>query len=363
MEPGPVTPLDVTGPGDTEFFKSSERRVKMSCYHPLLVKNVTPRNVPKGSKMELDFSAVSSQKVAKMLEAQDRLLRLPCGQCIGCRLDYSRQWADRCMLELVYHKQSWFATLTYDDRNLPISYSVDLETGEALSPVATLQRRDFQLFMKKLRKHTRQSVRFFGSGEYGEASFRPHFHVILFGLELNDLVPYKKSVLGFQYWTSETISKAWSDSNGDPRGISVVGQVSWETCAYVARYMVKKVKGRSASDHYAALGIVPEFSMMSLKPAIGRQYYDDHPDLFEYDFINLPGKDGGRKLRHPKYYRRLYEIDDPEGYDDYRSSLVSRAKANVCLKEFLTGREYYDILLQEEELKLKRMKSLIRPDI
>ena len=93
-------------------------------------------------------------------------IEIPCGKCSGCRLQRSREWANRCMLELEYHKSSYFVTLTYDDAHVPIHYYSDPETGEAL-PSMSLVKRDFQLFMKRLRKKFGEGIRFFASGEYG----------------------------------------------------------------------------------------------------------------------------------------------------------------------------------------------------
>lgn len=82
----------------------------------------------------------------------DMLIKIPCGKCVGCRLEYSRQWANRCMLELQYHDSAYFCTFTYDDDHVPRTYYPDPETGEAF-PAMTLQKRDFQLLMKRIRKH------------------------------------------------------------------------------------------------------------------------------------------------------------------------------------------------------------------
>ena len=135
---------------------------------------------------------------------------VPCGKCIGCRLEYSRQWANRCMLELQYHDSSYFVTLTYNEEHVPRSYYGNPETGEAL-PSLTLCKRDFQLFMKRLRKRfSDDTIRFFMCGEYGPTTFRPHYHAILFGLHLDDLVPFSRSEQGFQYYTSESLQACWS---------------------------------------------------------------------------------------------------------------------------------------------------------
>lgn len=105
------------------------------------------------------------------------------------------------MLELQYHDSSYFVTLTYDDLHVPKSYYPDPETGEAHTSF-TLCKRDFQLWMKRLRKKfSDDKIRFFACGEYGGQTKRPHYHVIVFGLHLNDLVKYKTVQEGDSYYT------------------------------------------------------------------------------------------------------------------------------------------------------------------
>ena len=144
--------------------------------------------------------------------------------------------ANRCMLELEYHKSSYFVTLTYDDAHVPIHYYSDPETGEAL-PSMSLVKRDFQLFMKRLRKKFGEGIRFFAAGEYGSRRFALIIMQSFFGLELHDLVPLKRSAQGFQYFNSASFQEVW------PNGFAVVASVTWETCAYTARYVMKKLTG------------------------------------------------------------------------------------------------------------------------
>ena len=68
----------------------------------------------------------------------DMPIQVPCGQCAGRRLDQSKQWALRCVHEAQVHDENCFITLTYNNENLPKDGS--------------LNKRDFQLFMKRLIK-------------------------------------------------------------------------------------------------------------------------------------------------------------------------------------------------------------------
>lgn len=318
----------------------------MSCYHPIQAYLMASSGTPK-RKIVFNLNPFCDNTNVRPIE-------LPCGKCIGCKLDYSRQWANRCMLELGYHKSSYFCTFTYDDAHLPKGYSCDPDTGECISPVASLRRRDAQLLLKRIRKRfSGQKIRFFGSGEYGTQTLRPHYHIILFGLELDDLETYKKGEkVGF-YYNSPSLSECW------PQGFCVVAKVTWDTCAYVARYCLKK-HALSGQDAYRRACIEPEFSMCSRRPGIGRQYYDDHPEMFDFAYINLPGESGGKKVPPPRYYKRLLSVDDPDLAIKISDLNMQAFEWQKNLKKGLTDLEYYDMLKVQEEAKQKRIIALRR---
>lgn len=226
-------------------------------------------------------------------------LTINCGQCIECRLARSRDWACRCIHESQMHEFSSFVTLTYDDDHVPVDYS--------------LRYVDFQLFMKRLRKHfdsERQRIRFFMCGEYGDDRGRPHFHACLFGAFFRDRVLFKRMDSGSSLYTSNLLGSLW------PFGFSSVGDVTFESAAYVARYVMKKVFGDVADfnsvykyvDCYGEVHYrMPEFCHMSLKPGIGATWFDKFgPEVFPADYVVI----GGRKLKPPKYYMRRLEDSD-----------------------------------------------------
>ncbi len=328
--------------------------VGLSCYHPILAyksKTVNPEN----GKCKIIFQTPTSM-------AYWEPVQLPCGQCIGCRIDYSRQWANRCMLELQDHDSAFFCTFTYDNDHVPISYYADKETGEA-KPSLTLRKRDFQLLMKRIRKHfSDDHIRFFAAGEYGGQTLRPHYHAIIYGLHLNDLVPYKTVKEGgvlYTYYNSPSLQKCWLDSDGKPIGFVVVGAVTWESCAYTARYVLKKQKGE-ASAVYQEFNLEPEFTLMSRKPGIARNYYDTHPDLFQSDFINISTPKGGRKFRPPRYFEKLFELDFPEEAAK-RSEVRKAAGSNaMAAKLAKTNLDPLSMLSVEERNFTDRIKPLRR---
>lgn len=143
----------------------------MPCYHPLNA--LWLGNKPDGKKIIGFLGCPVNDNQTKVWYKgryydRSRLIQIPCGQCIGCRIDYSRQWANRCMLELQYHDSAYFCTFTYDDDHVPQSWYADPETGEA-HPSLTLCKRDFQLLMKRIRKRfSDDSIRFFANRVTGE---------------------------------------------------------------------------------------------------------------------------------------------------------------------------------------------------
>lgn len=216
-----------------------------------------------------------------------RSLTLPCGQCIGCRLERSRQWAVRCMHESQMHTHNSFVTLTYNDESLPADYSLNY--------------RHFQLFMKRVRKAV-GNCRFYMCGEYGETYSRPHYHACLFGLRPNDLYNWRKSGAGFQLYRSPSLEKLWDLGNVE------VGDVTFESAAYVARYIVKKVTGPEAEDHYSIVDPITgeiharpaEFTKMSLKPGIGFTWFQRYKsEVFPLDRVVVRGAE----CKPPRYYR------------------------------------------------------------
>lgn len=282
-------------------------------------------------------------------------IEIPCGKCIGCRLDYSRTWANRMMLELQDHKESYFVTLTYDEDNVPKSYYPDPDTGEAIQSL-TLCKRDVQLFFKRLRKSLDgQKVRYYLCGEYGTNTLRPHYHAIIFGLPLNDLTPVRKMSYGLLY-SSAFLASIWQ------KGMVGVTEVTWETCAYTARYVTKKLNGNLA-EFYTIHNLTPEFSLMSRKPGLARRYYDENKDEFyNYDEIYVATARKGVKFKPPKYYDCLYAIDNPAEFGKIKENRRKMAENLRHLKLSKTDLDYYQLLSVEENKKLRQVQNLPRKE-
>lgn len=254
-------------------------------------------------------------------------IELPCGQCIGCRLERSRQWAMRCLHEASLYDRNSFVTLTYDDSNLPVG--------------GTLKYDDFQKFMKRLRKRVKQPVRFYVGGEYGEQLMRPHYHACLFGYDFGDKVYYRKTSSGEKIYTSKLLESLW------PYGLSSIGDVTFQSAAYIARYCVQKVTGDLAESHYRVItddgevvDRVPEFNHMSLKPGIGSRWLEKYKtDVYPRDYVVI----NGVKTKPPKYYDVLFERENPGVFselvaqrelDGYQERLKGEhSDARLCVKE------------------------------
>jgi hypothetical protein len=273
----------------------------------------------------------------------DGCLELPCGQCIGCRLERSRQWAMRCLHESTLYDQNSFITLTYDEAAIP--------------PGGSLWYPDFQRFMKRLRKFTKRPVRFYMGGEYGESTSRPHYHACLFGYDFPDKVYFRKSSSGERLYTSAILERLW------PHGLSSVGAVSFESAAYIARYCVSKVTGDLADSHYScpeyvdADGVVckavtPEFNHMSLKPGIGARWLSKYQtDVFPRDYVVV----NGIKTKPPKYYDVLFEREYPEVFSD----LVAQRELDAY-SGFLAGEQSVARLDVKRQVKAAQLSQLKR---
>lgn len=268
----------------------------MPCYKPLKV-IITPSRT--GGKSHITFP--KRGYFAHGLPSGASPAALPCGQCIGCRLERSRQWAIRLMKELKLHDRASFLTLTYDDNHLP----------KTASGVPNLNLRDVQLFLKSLRKHFEPAqLRFFQCGEYGENTQRPHYHMVLFGEDFyKDRERIEDSPSGFPQYTSLTLTRLWGN------GRATISEVSFESAAYVARYCLKKITGQKSSLHYK--GRTPEFVTMSRRPGIGSQYFTDFKnDIYPHDEI-IPGIGRPASLP-PKYFDKLLEKADPELFKEIK---------------------------------------------
>lgn len=277
----------------------------MTCYYPL----PAWRTPERGASGKRGITFALSKGVP------DLPVSIPCGQCIGCRLDRSRQWALRCTFEASLYERNCFITLTFDDDHLPDDNSVNV--------------RDFQLFMKRLKSKVRRSygsavadgIRFFACGEYGDRLGRPHYHGILFNFDFDDRILFKVHN-DQRYYISAFLADLW------PFGHHIIGDVTFESAAYVARYCVKKLTDGSATP----VGLnprtgrweprSPEYGHMSRRPGIGAEWFKMfQSDVFPHDYV----VHDGIRMAAPGYFDRLFEVDHPELFAKVRAARLKSA--------------------------------------
>ncbi len=269
----------------------------MACYSPLRGYRARATN-PSGRR-----AVVFNSKEG----FHDLPVNLPCGQCTGCRLERSRQWAIRCMHEASQYNDNCFITLTYDDDNLPANNSLDKTA--------------FPKFMRRLRKKFKhQRIRYYHAGEYGDQFGRPHYHACIFNLDFPDKTPW--SLRGDQQvYRSALLEKLW------PYGNSEIGSVTFESAAYVARYIMKKVLGDETAktlryEHTnTTTGEItrqqPEYATMSRRPGIGKNWFDKYRcEVYAADSVIMRGKE----MKPPRYYDGLYELQEPELMDTIKQA-------------------------------------------
>nr|QJB19253.1 MAG: replication initiator protein [Microvirus sp.] len=274
----------------------------MSCFHPL---KAFWRSA---SRDAITFDATKS--------ATKIPFQLPCGRCIGCRMEKARQWGLRCMNEAKCWPSNYYVTMTYNSEYMPPGGSVSL--------------RDVQLFMKRLRKHFNSNkdnpVRFFLGAEYGEDNRRPHYHALLFNVQFDDLRLHGYNGRGEPLYTSATMSRLWGDDMGT-FGFVTLGAVTFESAVYCAKYALKQIKLSEHSTEaarqewekryvvYDADGIVyerdREFAVMSRRPGIGAPYYEKYgQEIRNHDNMVV----NGRTVRPPRYYDTKSDAIDPDRF-------------------------------------------------
>lgn len=244
----------------------------MPCYHPVAAYQGTDGRVFYSSERRGQSAA--------------RSLLLPCRRCVGCRLEHSRQWACRCFHESKLWPFNSFVTLTYSDAPASLDYD------------------HFQRFLKRLRRRFPSPIRFFCCGEYGDLNRRAHWHALLFNCFFTDRVSAGKDL-----YTSKLLEEVWG------YGLCTIGEVTFESAAYVARYAMKKLNGARVEERdYGrvdmetgeVLPLEPEMLHMSLKPGIGHGWINRHWDDV-YSSVSEGVMVNGHFSKPPRYYDKLLQ--------------------------------------------------------
>lgn len=263
-----------------------------------------------------------SIKYVNGVRLRGKSIRVPCGSCIGCRLEYSRQWAMRCHHESKMHEQNSFLRLSFNESHLPSNRSIS--------------KRDLQLFFKRLRKKLYpKEVKYYACGEYGDSvGHRPHYHVCLFGHDFEDKKIHeygtgkrskaKPNKGVFDIYKSEVLEKVWG------QGYCAIGELTFDSAAYCARYIVKKITGPYADKHYN--GLTPEFCLAS--QGIGKSFFNKYfNDIYPKDFVTINGK----KLSPCRYYDHLLMHKDLDLYleikERRKENIVNEGETRLYHKE------------------------------
>lgn len=324
----------------------------MPCYSPLQAYR------PNLTKTDGNRQLVFTKENANI----DQPLEIPCGQCIGCRLEKSRQWAMRCLNEKERYENNCFLTLTFNPEQMPSDGSLHV--------------RDMQLFMKKLRRKfvrgKMNPIRFFLCGEYGDNFGRPHYHILLFNHNFQDRVLWKKSNSGEDMFRSKMLEDLWSIGKGKNKkslGYSTVQDVTFESCAYVARYIMKKVTPAHArsdptlDNHYSEKphphtgeihSVKPEFITMSRNPGIGTEWFDN---FWTDDYPSDTHTSRGKQMRPPKFYDKLFEKIDSHAASIIRNNRIVYAKSQDPSEK---TQKRILVKLHHKELTIKSLKRELK---
>ncbi len=180
--------------------------------------------------------------------------------------------------------------------------------------------------MKRLRNASpTKTIRYYMCGEYGENFSRPHYHACLFGHDFPDKEVFKE-VEGIITYTSAILESIWT------HGFCTIGELNFDTAAYTARYIAKKITGEPAADHYTTshpatgelIHLEPEFNQMSLRPGIAKDWYDQYKtDIYPSDFLIHCGK----TIKVPRYYDKLYELEGND-IEELKRKRKLRARGN-----------------------------------
>lgn len=345
----------------------------MSCYHPMVLIKTLNMTDPEQRKIAeilrmrhkgeghstSTFLIPRDLALGEGLKLRDEnAILVPCGHCIGCRLDYARQWAERCIHEADKHENNYFLTLTYDDDHLPKNKK-DLPAffGDEISD-----------FMKVLRQYWKRKfnydgIRFFGCAEYGEHAgqrlINPHLHILLFNCPIPDLQerhPVKVdgvlkwikqfSDTGEQLLFSPAIHQVWQK-----KGSAQIGQVTFESASYVARYIMKKQYGLDAKV-YRDLDMAPPYIRMSRRPGIGADWYKENlSEIYQYDKVVVHRGNMSFFQNPGRYCDNLLKDLDPQRFYELKEKRHRGFYDSVDCKVYETVDVASNLLKAEEEKK------------
>lgn len=279
----------------------------------------------------------------------------PCSTCDVCRNRRKRLWSSRLMLESYTSSDSCFATVTYDNDHLPKTVWTNHD-GKIYQP--GLYPKDATDWLKRLRLALApKKIRYFLAGEYGDETWRPHYHAALFGVSALQ---------------ASIVQDTWG------MGHTVSGDLTPESSAYIAGYVTKKMTKKTDAR---LAGRYPEFTRMSLKPGLGAKAMeefanaikkDSYQSLLDSGDVPFQFRDGGNLRLFGTYLRR--RLRGELGYestkapqialDKYRKEMLQLLKENVNFTPHETRFErqmkIQDFILDKDTQVLRNVLSRAR---
>lgn len=350
----------------------------MSCYQPhiaLFDTSTEPRKQLKflpGNKKnaQLNYEWFDEQNERFKRYGQNlEYVRIGCQNCEGCQESHSKEWAIRCLLESGLHEHNYFVTLTYNEENLPYAEELHdqysgmdyIDDGTWEYNGGTLNPKDMDKFFDDLLRYynyhySHTGIRYFYAGEYGTLG-RPHYHAIIFNLPIDptELKIYRVNTNGTMYYTHPLLSKLWG------KGFVVIGEVNWDTCAYTARYVMKKQKGHSRRWYFEQ-GKFPEYTRMSRRPGIARNAFNK--SYFQNDEIIVKGhREQITASKPPKYFDKIYDVIDHDNMSRIKERRKELMQAAERRKQAQTSLTIAEQLKMERQVKSDVWNSLKRDKI
>jgi hypothetical protein len=306
--------------------------------------------------------------------------KVPCGRCVSCQLDRSKEWATRAVHEAQMHSLNCFITLTYAPENLPENSSLEPEHLKEF--IKKLRRKlswRVRCYGNEKRKkpilpkgekrerwypHNSKNLKYLASGEYGseEHTHHPHYHICLFGWDPLDKEYFFTNEHGDPVYKSRWLADIWD------KGFITVGELNYRTAAYTARYTLKKIKEYGEKHRHEVIDYetgetnlsyrewqikelmenkLPEFIRMS--QGIGKTWYEKYKSDTYKDYVYV----GKQKHKIPRYYDKQLEKEDINRYE--------KTKEERKLKAIeLENNPNKPTNLQRDIVKKQKLKLLTR---
>lgn len=265
-----------------------------------------------------------------------------CGYCLSCRKRRAMQFAIRASHEAKYWDNIAFVNLSYDNDFI--------EPSKLFPFTGNLCRAHLTNFFKSLRTYG-LNIKYLCAGEYGDNTFRPHYHCIIFGLSVDDPIFTQK------VWSDK--KKAWiCRCKFWKFGDVVVGNVRPGGYFYITKYLTKADFTKQLRDKMRKAGQTLPF--LGISNGVGFRYFLKRPHYFmQSGFMMCNGK----KVPIPDYYKEKYFETYSENYviNDYKlkqQSFIQEKTKDILLNkpDYLSLAEWLKVRNKQQEINLMKGK-------